>query len=86
MNVEADFFEIKPQEVDLYRVAAELVFDLGVLDAGVELFEVLCLGSATENTEGEHQQAVLRESDVEILGHSYLVLGSRSRHLLTRRF
>ena len=56
MNVEADFCQIEPQEVDLYRIVAEFVLDLGVFDAGVELFEVLGSYFTTEDTESTEEK------------------------------
>ncbi|MGE3383322.1 MAG: hypothetical protein AB7L70_10280 [Pyrinomonadaceae bacterium] len=51
MDVEADFRQIEPQKIDLHRVVSEFVLDLGVLDAGVDLLEILREGTATERTE-----------------------------------
>jgi hypothetical protein len=64
LDVEADLRQVEPEEVDLHRIAAEFVFDLGVLDAGVELFEGLGVGFNTEaakNAESKNQKRKLRE-------------------------
>ena len=60
MNIQAHPLKIKPQQVYLYRIAAEFVFDLCVLDAVVGGLEILS-GKFTdeyiEGTDGENQKS-----------------------------
>ncbi len=89
MDVEADFLEVEPEEIDLHRIVAEFSFDLGVLDAGVDLFEGLGVdlnAEAAKNAERENQKRELCEqSAVEtFLPHNQVVIGLRSCHLPTQ--
>ena len=56
VDIEADLFEVEAEEVYFYGVGANLVGDLGVLDAGVELFEILGGEFTTEDTENTEDE------------------------------
>lgn len=71
MNIEADLVKVKPKKVYLYRVAAEFMFDLCVLDPVADGFEILCGRWATESTEDT-------EMETEKPAFTNLTIGTRT--------
>lgn len=55
MNVDADFFQVEAEEVEVDGLAFKFASSLSVLDAVGYGFPILRLGRATEDTKGTEE-------------------------------